>query len=41
MIEAKFREISEFLGEGVARSVRAHAKVPEDRLMSMRWILTW
>ena len=39
--EAKGKEIREFIKEHVVERVKEHEKISKDRIMRMRWVLTW
>ncbi len=39
-LEAKEAELDQWLGHSVF-SIARRAGVPKDRIMSMRWVLTW
>ena len=41
MDEAKSRELVEWIQEEAISKFRERHEVPESRLMSMRWVLTW
>ena len=41
MDEAESRELAEWIQEAAISQTREGQEVPESRLMSMRWLLTW
>ena len=41
MDEAKSRELAEWIQEGAISQVRESQEIPESKLVSMHWVLTW
>ena len=41
MDEPKCRELAKWIQEEAISKIRGGQEVPESRLMSMRWVLTW
>ena len=41
MDEAKAKELNEWIVEQVVAKVKESEKVPAERLLNMRWVLTW